>query len=759
MKSVLKFTGGLVVFLVVFSWLGAEGYLGRHLGPGEVTKQQIPPQIIKTKTQNQYQAAKRIDAPVDKQVLFGDLHVHTTFSSDAFLMNLPIANGDGVHPPADACDYARYCSSLDFWSINDHAASITPRKWAETKASIRQCNAVTDPTNPDTVAFLGYEWTHTNPNDASKHFGHKNVIFKDTKESEVPPRPIFAKTELLAAFEPPLFQKVGLPLIGFPNNLHYLNHNTFVKEISEAPKCAKGIHSLELPLDCMEGASNPAELFQKLDEQGSTAMVIPHGNSWGLYTPPDATWDKQLKGAMQNEKYQFAIEIYSGHGNSEEYRDYLAFTLDEAGNKVCPPETDNYLPMCRQAGRIVKQRCLDAGINHEECNAKELKAQQDLLATTYLYQEASPIGTATAEWLDAGQCRDCFLPTFNHNPRTSVQYALAIGNFDKDQNNPRRFRFATVAASDVHTARPGTGYKEIDRRENTEASGVGNEILYQGQLALFGEPEPRSEKITTTATKQELLIKHVERQFSFLSTGGLTAVHAPSRDRNSIWQAIERKEVYGTSGDRILLWFDLVETIDGEELIHPMGSEHSSNTNPKFRVKAVGAFKQKPGCPEYSTQALSSDRLHKLCRNECYHPSDERKLITRIEVVRIRPQIAPGEPVNQLIEDRWLTHQCVPNPDGCIFEFEDPEFASTGRETVYYVRAIEEPSLMVNGDNVRCEYDESGTCIKVKPCYGSALQTPFEDDCLGEDEERAWSSPIFISYEPAASGIANLTEQ
>ena len=33
--------------------------------------------------------------------------------------------------------------------------------------------------------------------------------------------------------------------------------------------------------------------------------------------------------------------------------------------------------------------------------------------------------------------------------------------------------------------------------------------------------------------------------------------------------------------------------------------------------------------------ALSPERMAKLCHNECDNPSDERKLITRIEVVRI----------------------------------------------------------------------------------------------------------------------------
>ncbi len=189
----------------------------------------------------------------------------------------------------------------------------------------------------------------------------------------------------------------------------------------------------------------------------------------------------------------------------------------------------------------------------------------------------------------------------------------------------------------------------------------------------------------------------------------------------------------------------MAETLDGENGSLPMGSETVMAGTPRFAVRTVGAFKQTPGCPDYSVNTLTPERLHKLCKGECYHPSDERKLITRIEVIRIRPQAKPDEPVAGLIEDPWQVFPCEPNQAGCAIEFEDPDFAQAGRDTVYYVRAIEEPSPTVNGGLLRCDYDKAGNCIKVNPCYGD-YRTDASDDCLAPTEERAWSSPIFVDY-------------
>jgi hypothetical protein len=133
-----------------------------------------------------------------------------------------------------------------------------------------------------------------------------------------------------------------------------------------------------------------------------------------------------------------------------------------------------------------------------------------------------------------------------------------------------------------------------------------------------------------------------------------------------------------------------------------------------------------------------------LCRGECYNPTEERRRITRVEVVRIRPAIRAGEPIAERIQDPWRTIPCPGDPAGCTVEFEDAEYAAGGREVIYYARAIQEPTLTVNADLERCTRDETGRCVSTNPCYGD-YRTAATDDCSTPSEERAWSSPIYVT--------------
>ncbi len=742
-KSPLKITAGILAAgVTTYFTLVYLGNFGKLETPGAVNPHPRPAEVTTAREVKLKQAAEQIDQD-SSQILFGDLHAHTTYSIDAFQYSLGLMGGEGAHPPADACDFARHCSSLDFWSINDHAEHFTPQHWLDTKESIRQCNATAgDPSNPDMVAYLGWEWTHQGTT-ADNHFGHKNVILRETAEDKVPTRPIHAISAGTVVRTPSAAQKLVMPMLQASDRQRVYDFVKFTESVYSYENCPEGVDVRDLPLNCREGTRTPAELYEKLDQWGFDSLVIPHGNTWGLYTPAGTTWDKQLKAGNHSNKYQRLIEVFSGHGNSEEYRDWVATRIDELGNKSCPPPSDNYLPSCWRAGEIIEERCLEEGGTTTECEVRAEHARQ-------IYVNANQagfnvVGGATLEdWLNSGQCTDCSLPSFNLRPGGSAQYSLSVTNFD-DKDNPQRFNFGFIASSDNHVGRPGTGYKEYDRYGNTETAGVQDEfarkIAYNNQTEYSAKPLEGEFMKLPVARRLE----H-ERASSFFYTGGLVAVHAPARDRDSIWNSLQSKQVYGTSGERILLWFDLLNSDEGKK---PMGSELAMQHTPRFKVSAVGAFKQKPGCPDFVANTLTTERMETLCRGECYNPSDERKLITRIEIIRIKPQMEKNEAMkladgSSRIEDVWKTFECEPDQNGCTVEFEDPEFTTSGRDMVYYARAIQEPSSYINAGNMRPQYDESGRAISVELCHNDKRTDP-EDNCLGIEEGRAWSSPIFIN--------------
>ncbi len=727
-RFTLKLASGLIALLALVLLLAVGGlYVATYFSArGGEDMLEGEPLVARRPDSAPHRSA---EAP--SQILFGDLHVHTNYSADSFLQSYQIPNLDPRRTPADACDFARFCSQLDFWSINDHAESLTPTHWQSTIEAIRSCErAAGDASNPDMVSFLGWEWSHSGT--AEEHYGHKNVVLADLEDNAIPARPI-------ASGPTSTYMFVGLGTLGvLATESAFTDFGSFHRYALDAlavDTCAEGVASPDLPTDCREHAATPAELFKKLDEWGKRALVIPHGLAWGVTNPAHARLDRQLE--QHNPRWQRLIEVYSGHGNSEVFRDFERPVKDQAGRYSCPAPTEDIEFCCHRAGELARARCEDP--ESIDCDAAMEDAVQrgasiDSGAIALLRPHDIIPGSTDADWGQCSQLQGEYLSAWSYRPKQSAQFAYAL---DSVEGRPvsDRYRMGMIASSDTHRGRPGTGYKEFGRLVMTD--GVG----YPLPSGTFDD-----------------------RQGSFYFSGGLAAVHARGRDREAVWDALSRRETYATSGDRILLWFD---HIDAREQRWPMGSEvkvavavaadaevdpkrdaeadaerGAAASPPRFEARALGAQRQQPGCPDFVHDALPADRIASLCRNECHHPDEGRKRIIRLEVVRITPSsVAPDSTagstvatIAERIEDPWRVFECAPEEEGCSAVFEDPDASSgTPVERVYYVRAIQEPSPTINGDST-------------KPCLTPDPNRP--EDCLNPASERAWSSPIFMR--PAA---------
>ena len=712
----LKKTGlGMVILLgllVCGFYVIGRGWLGSEWYPAPVTGGPRPLQPSKDEPLDSASGGRQLAVASDDtpRVLFGDLHSHTNYSIDAYVFNTNLVKGGGIVTPADACDFARYCSALDFWSINDHAEGLTPRVWADTVNSIRECNAAAgDPSNPDLVSFVGWEWSNGDRDNVSSHYGHKNVIFRTWEEGQTPTRPIAAAPNYVLG-------KVPAALLGLVSLtdgvLDASDMGRYINESNETPVCPDDVPSNELPDDCREVALTPQDLYRKLDEWGFDSMVIPHGLAWGTTNPLTADFRDQMD--EYDQRYQNLLEIYSGHGNSEVFEDFQRIGMTTAGALYCPQATGNFTPCCQQVAVIAQAGCEDA--ESTECE------QQVLQAVTAFLEAGDPQGrklfpdATLDDWAGCGQLQNTFQPPSMYVPRMSAQYNLALG-YDA-RGEPKRARFGLIGSSDGHQARPGSSYRESNRLLYTDSKDLGRESMLTDYF------------------------KADKESGGFYYTGGLVAAHTNGRNRDAIWEALSSRNVYATSGDRMLVWFDLLNGPMGEA---PMGSEVLLNETPYFRVRALGAFEQQPGCPDYAIAALGEARIQSLCGGECYRPGGERrKAITRIEVVRIRPQVSPDERIKPLIEDPWRVFECPGDGRGCDVTFEDAQYGAGARSALYYARVIQEPEPLINGDPFGCEYDAQGKCIKRHYCVGENAKP--DNDCQAAAEPRAWTSPIFLEY-------------
>ena len=91
LRGLLIALAALVAALLGFVFALSRGWLGDDEVAGDPVAIRRPGAVVGSRQAVQSDTIESLGASRDKQVLFGDFHVHTTFSFDSFLMNLPMA--------------------------------------------------------------------------------------------------------------------------------------------------------------------------------------------------------------------------------------------------------------------------------------------------------------------------------------------------------------------------------------------------------------------------------------------------------------------------------------------------------------------------------------------------------------------------------------------------------------------------------------------------------------------------------------------
>tara|TARA_Y100001970_G_scaffold94971_1_gene119732 strand:- start:1872 stop:3965 length:2094 start_codon:yes stop_codon:yes gene_type:complete len=308
-------------------------------------------------------------------------------------------------------------------------------------------------------------------------------------------------------------------------------------------------------------------------------------------------------------------------------------------------------------------------------------------------------------------------------------YLDGLGMSEEGRGNP--YKFGMVGASDTHT-----GAISDDESNFTSKIGIFDGTPEgRGSAPLTGE---NLELVLNAPIRQLTLKKIGDRYFNnavFNQWGasGLAAVWAEENTRNSIFEAFRRKETYATSGTRIKLRFfagyDLeASLLDSDDVIKqayekgvPMGQdlEASDGLKPSF---LIWALRDKNSAP-----------------------------LQRVQIIKGWVERISGKPHEEVI-DVMCSDGLMPDPEtnrcpdnGALVDITDCSISSDvganelktvwtdksfdpSVKAFYYVRVLENPT---------CRWST-----------WDAIKTGNEprEDLKKTIQERAWSSPIWYSY-------------
>lgn len=544
-------------------------------------------------------------ASAERQIFWGDLHTHTAFSMDAYVLNT-------TQTPHDAYVFARGGPSklhtggthrlkrpLDFAAVTDHAEYFGVSQVCRDEPERPFCIELADAASEDSTRgfikiFLPMLLS-----------GDRNCLV-DEEDCKVAERSMWQSTidAANAANTPCEFTAfVASEWTASPENLHW--HRNLIYATDKVPD--RALNSFDQP--------SQEKLWEGLDAQckevnGCKVLAIPHNTNIGMGGAFQTAGHSAATHALRA-RFEKLVEIHQHKGSSE------CYSQSNFSDEACDFEFMLPIPLRNQ-----------------------------------LRAEPRELTAAEHEGIASGYVRDALAKGLDLRQATGV--------------NP--FRYGFVGATDSHSARPG------DVEEDHWAGSL-------GQWDRSAE---------------------AKANFPVYNPGGITGIWAQENTRASLFAALERREVFATSGPRISLEFEASFTPNEECALPGKDAVRMGGTleTPEFK-KSKKRTKRKTAVPTFTVRALK----------------DEAEL-QRIDIIKLTLADAESGATSERIEQ--TVYSVAGNKNGrsdwCLAWQDDGYKAE--QPALWYARVLQVPTPRWNGKT--------------------------------QIRERAWSSPIWalpVSYQ------------
>ena len=615
-----------------------------------------------------------------RRALFGDLHVHSAYSFDAAANSLDtypehandFAKGKAIpFFPLDAdgkpVGTIRLERPLDFVSITDHGEFLGERALCRTPGSPRYDTAFCKEyrsSERQGMLMLGTILNLEQPQRIAALCGDDGALCREWSKGPWQEMIDAAEDAYDRSAACEFTSFIGYEYTGTPG-LSNIHRNVIFRN-SVAPPVP--VSYIEAPTDLM--------LWEQLDQDcpeanGCSWVTIPHNGNLAngrMFKPLGGAGDarQHAEARLENEP---VIEVFQHKGNSECING-LAAIYGEV-DELCDIEAVRRFGQTRATARI--------GMRDGQ-----LQVEQTVVSTEECGDDTGQDGML------GGGCVD---ETDFHRSN------LLVGLADEQDLGVNSAKLGVIGSTDTHASTPGAT----------------DEQNWGGHVSKEATPEER--------LQPGLLTSGIEG-----NPGGLAGVWAVENSRDAIFEALERREVFGTSGPRIEpRFFASWDYPDGL-----CGADDRLDQAYAGGVPMGGDLAGRPGdaAPVFlaaaSADTVESAPLQQLQIVKGWLDADNRK--------HYKVYTVAGDPDNEAGVDLSTGRRYGDGHEELCAVFRDPDF-DPDEPAYYYLRAVENPSPRWSLID----------CLRIEESERPAV--------CGEDspipkviQEMAWSSPVW--YRP-----------